>query len=92
MLDNVNPDKVAAHKDAQTGETLAACGIGTIRGEHLQHNEDHNVGVQHMVQPATKGNRNGLNLSLSCIYIYVLCKLTLGRPDPGPWERQALCR
>lgn len=54
VLHHMDPHQVGAHKGGQSGQALTTLRIRTVRGEQFQDDEDHNVCVQDMVQPAVE--------------------------------------
>lgn len=58
VLDDVQPDQVRGHEREQDLDPMAARWELTERREQLQHNEDHDVRVQDVVQPSAIMNRD----------------------------------
>lgn len=53
-FDDVNPNEVCQHEEGETGQTLFARWILTEGRAHFQKNENDNVRMHHMIQPAEK--------------------------------------
>lgn len=54
MFDDMQPRQVAGHEDGQRCEAQFSRRILTERCEHFQQNENHDVGVHDVVQPAAR--------------------------------------
>lgn len=54
VFDDVNPDEISGHEQGQTSQTGFTRWILPERGDHFQKDENNNIRVHHMIQPATQ--------------------------------------
>lgn len=54
MLDDMQPNQIGQHENRQANNAFETGWISSEGDEHLQYNENHNVGVHNVIQPAVK--------------------------------------